>query len=195
MNKQELIEKIAESVKNEILSGNYYRQVDNYGYTEYDPYDEDDAQGVANDIILDLEEKLDETQKPVVPQFVADWIELCKEKADLTSCLSGSYTFAINCHERITEDEDWLLESDHQELVAQAWLDGYEVEKEPLYCVIINGRYLVKVFSNTNVVILVPADEISQYVTQKFQLTEKQIKAIDERYWPFAVPVEEVAEG
>lgn len=24
---------------------------------------------------------------------------------------------------------------------------------------------------------------------------EKQIKAIDERYWPFAVPVEEVAEG
>ncbi|MDU5304789.1 MAG: DUF1642 domain-containing protein [Enterococcus faecium] len=27
------------------------------------------------------------------------------------------------------------------------------------------------------------------------RFTEAEIKAIDERYWPFAVPVEEVAEG
>lgn len=75
--------------------------------------------------------KLDEPQKPVVPQFVADWIELCKEKADLISCLSGSYEYGVNQYKRITEDEDWLFEADHQELVARAWLYGYEVEKEP----------------------------------------------------------------
>ncbi|HAP7602197.1 DUF1642 domain-containing protein, partial [Enterococcus faecium] len=27
-----------------------------------------------------------------------------------------------------------------------------------------------------------------------YQLTEAEIKEIDERYWPFAVPVEEVVE-
>ncbi|WP_141668213.1 DUF1642 domain-containing protein, partial [Enterococcus faecium] len=29
----------------------------------------------------------------------------------------------------------------------------------------------------------------------KNTFTESEIKAIDERYWPFAVPVEEEAEG
>lgn len=125
MNKQEIIKKL-ESIKvigNDAIAACYNESM-NAGIT--------------------LMKKIDEPQKPVVPKFVAEWIELCKEKADLTSCLSGSYTFAINCHERITEDEDWLLESDHQELVAQAWLDGYEVEKEPLYRVKIGEGYFVE---------------------------------------------------
>ena len=92
------------------------------------------------EILEDLKQ-LDEPQKPVVPKFVADWIELCKEKADLISCLSGSYEYGVNQYKRITEDEDWLFEADHQELVARAWLFGYEVEKEPLYCVKIGKGY------------------------------------------------------
>ncbi|PQG57113.1 DUF1642 domain-containing protein [Enterococcus faecium] len=87
---------------------------------------------------------LDEPQKPVVPKFVADWIELCKEKADLISCLSGSYEYGVNQYKRITEDEDWLFEADHQELVARAWLYSYEVEKEPLYRVKIGEGYFVE---------------------------------------------------
>lgn len=85
---------------------------------------------IYTNIIDDLKQ-LDEPQKPVVPRFVADWIELCKEKADLISCLSGSYEYGVNQYKRITEDEDWLFEADHQELVARAWLYGYEVKKEP----------------------------------------------------------------
>ncbi|VEE82124.1 DUF1642 domain-containing protein [Enterococcus hirae] len=99
-----------------------------------------------------------EPQKPVVPKFVAEWIELCKEKADLTSCLSGSYAFAINCHERITEDEDWLFESDHQELVAQAWLFGYEVEKEPLYRVKLGEGYFVEYQGRGALIMIIPDD-------------------------------------
>ena len=30
-------------------------------------------------LVLKLIKQLDEPQKPVVPQFVADWIEVCKE--------------------------------------------------------------------------------------------------------------------
>lgn len=149
------------------------------------------------EILEDLEQ-LDEPQKPVVPKFVADWIELCKEKADLISCLSGSYEYGVNQYKRITEDEDWLFEADHQELVARAWLYGYEVEKEPLYTVTINldrKYHLVVDEGDGN-------DEISTTLTTshgvlgyRYFLTEKEIKSADENLWLIAVPVEEVAEG
>ena len=81
-------------------------------------------------------EKLDE-QKPVkVPQFVADWIEVCKEH--LTTSL---YT-AMNPNFMKENNQSfdfilWIKKTSNQELFARAWLDGYEVEKEK--------RYLVKV--------------------------------------------------
>ena len=129
MNRQELIRKYnAERSKLRPYCPNRNRKEEQFKSTIY------------TNIIDDLNQ-LDEPQKPVVPKFVADWIELCKEKADLISCLSGSYEYGVNQYKRITEDEDWLFEADHQELVARAWLFGYEVEKEPLYCVKIGKGY------------------------------------------------------
>ena len=144
---------------------------------------------------MQLIEQLDEPQKPVVPKFVAEWIELCKEKAELISCLSGSYKYGVDQYKRITEDEDWLFKADHQELVARAWLDGYEVEKEPLYYVKLKipgaTYYLIQTF-------LMPGDTHMCFsaATERYgakwknTFTEAEIKEIDERYWPFAVPVE-----
>ncbi|HFC9123622.1 TPA: DUF1642 domain-containing protein [Enterococcus faecium] len=144
-----------------------------------------------------MNKQIEEPQKPVVPKFVADWIELCKEKADLISCLSGSYEYGVNQYKRITEDEDWLFEADHQELVARAWLYGYEIEKEPLYTVTINldrKYHLVVDEGDGN-------DEISTTLTTshgvlgyRYFLTEKEIKSADENLWLIAVPVEEVVE-
>ncbi|HFD0848860.1 TPA: DUF1642 domain-containing protein [Enterococcus hirae] len=145
------------------------------------------------EILEDLKQ-LDEPQKPVVPKFVADWIELCKEKADLISCLSGSYEYGVNQYKRITEDEDWLFEADHQELVARAWLFGYEVKNEPLYEVIIGNLFLVKKFTDRNDISFVNKVELCWWEKSAYQLTEPEIKAIDERYWAFAVPVEEAVE-
>ncbi|MCD5175131.1 DUF1642 domain-containing protein [Enterococcus faecium] len=129
MNKQELINKLARLVGS---------MEDFKGITDFH-----DGKYAGLEHALELIKKLDEPQKPVVPQFVAEWIELCKEKADLISCLSGSYEYGVNQYKTITEDEDWLFESDHQEIVARAWLDGYEVEKEQVW-VIKNavGNYL-----------------------------------------------------
>lgn len=135
--------------------------------------------------------KLDEPQKPVVPKFVADWIELCKEKADLISCLSGSYEYGVNQYKRITEDEDWLFEADHQELVARAWLDGYEIEKEPLYYV----KLPVVYFNHWDLEAYLMKDDRGNITIadnndfDDMKFTESEIKEIDERYWPFAVPV------
>lgn len=176
MNKQEAINKL-ESIKvigNDAIAACYNESM-NAGIT--------------------LMKKIDEPQKPVVPKFVAEWIELCKEKADLISCLSGSYEYGVNQYERITEDEDWLFEADHQELVARAWLDGYEVEKESLYYVQLKipgaTYYLIQTFlmpGDTHMCFSAATERYGAKWTNTF--TEAEIKEIDERYWPFAVPAE-----
>lgn len=96
---------------------------------------------VSHDLIvshfLDDLKQLDEPQKPVVPQFVADWIEKCKsEKRRLHESLT--YTpFGVN---------GWISNPKNQEIFAQAWINGYEVEKEPKYTVKIKSvnQYLVR---------------------------------------------------
>lgn len=182
MNKRDLIGKYnAERAKLRPYCPNRNRKEEQFKSTIY------------TNIIDDLNQ-LDEPQKPVVPKFVADWIELCKEKADLISCLSGSYEYGVNQYKRITEDEDWLFEADHQELVARAWLFGYEVKNEPLYEVIIGNLFLVKKFTDRNDISFVNKVELCWWEKSAYQLTEPEIKAIDERYWAFAVPVEEAVE-
>lgn len=86
------------------------------------------------DIVLDKGSFIDNAiilhhEKPVVPQFVADYIEERKK-----SCLS---LMGVMYYARGTEIERWLIPSDNQEIFALAWINGYEVEKEE--------RYLVKV--------------------------------------------------
>lgn len=106
MNKQELIEKIKDL--SYTLTWNIPR--------------------INREIVIDLIEQLDEPQKPVVPQFVADWIERSKqEKRNIRNALN-------NGGEKMRL---WFLDLENYDTFVRAWLDGYEVEKEK--------RYLVKV--------------------------------------------------
>lgn len=69
-----------------------------------------------------------EPQKPVVPQFVADWIEYVRgwNKGLLYALANASdEVLAWLCVDKLKR----------QELFARAWLDGYEVEKEKRYIV------------------------------------------------------------
>lgn len=85
------------------------------------------------DTAIELISRLDEPQKPIIPQFVADWIEKIKKELSLREAMSQGYA--------PHEVDSWLREMDqdgaclNQELFARAWLDGYEVEKEPKYTV------------------------------------------------------------
>lgn len=79
---------------------------------------------------IDLLE-LDEPQKPVIPKFVADYIEKYKEELSVREAMSKSYaTFEV---------DKWLAELDedgnfiNQNTFAIAWIFGYEVEKEKRY--------------------------------------------------------------
>ena len=85
--------------------------------------------------------ELDEPQKQVVPQFVADWIKKCKTFEHLISL-----SFALNpisWEKNRLSDEciDWLKSTSNQETFAQAWIFGYTVEKEKRYRVKVKGVY------------------------------------------------------
>lgn len=105
--------------------------------------------------IVEIDENLvyrniDEQQKPVVPQFVADWIEYCKNM-----CLSlvralmveeiDFYNYANQ--EDLSRLTDFFSDGKNQDIFARAWLGGYRVEKEKRYLVkmkgmVKNDRYL-----------------------------------------------------
>ena len=79
--------------------------------------------------VLDDLKQLDEPQKVTVPQFVADWIEECKND---DFHLFGAME-EMSLHQK--KLDYWFREDDNMELFARAWLDGYTIEKEPKYTV------------------------------------------------------------
>ncbi|EAH4238790.1 DUF1642 domain-containing protein [Listeria monocytogenes] len=124
----------------------------------------------------------------VLPQFADDWIKHCKQREYDLACLLDYEDSDMSA-----EMYEWLISSaDNQELLARAWLDGYEVEKEPLYYVQLIDHatgYLNVHYDNQKLV--GSNDEASEYKTQ---FTESEIKAMDkgEVYWLLREPVDEV---
>lgn len=102
------------------------------------------AEIVRQCFLRDLEQ-LNEivTKKVTVPQYVADWIEYCK-----TNGIALGY--ALYCSGQASDKKvyDWIVESlENQETFARAWIDGYEIEKEKRYEVILcNGQSLKTVY-------------------------------------------------
>ncbi|HAR1430312.1 TPA: DUF1642 domain-containing protein [Enterococcus faecium] len=178
MNKQELIDKYtAEISRLRPYCPNRYLISEQLKYDLY------------KEILEDLKQ-LDEPQKPVVPKFVAEWIEYAKKKGDsLAISFKPWKPYGVD----YSKVDRWI--EDNQETFARAWLDGYEIEKESLYEVIIGNLYLIKKFNNRNDFYFDTSCSLCAWEKSAYQLTEAEIKAIDERFWPFAVPVGEVAEG
>lgn len=93
---------------------------------------------VSQHEVIKLIEQLDEPQKPVVPQFVADYIDFKKEN-----------DFHVYGAMRVIEDHydkrvpQWFYEK-NIETFARAWLDGYTVEKEKRYRVKMKNAYYNK---------------------------------------------------
>ena len=80
--------------------------------------------------------------KPVVPQFVADWIEYCKfTNVNLVRALfiSDIDFYNYGSQEDCSKLKEFLGTETNQEIFARAWLDGYEVESEPRYTVEFKG--------------------------------------------------------
>lgn len=98
-------------------------------------------------LVLGLVRELDEPQKVVVPQFVADWIANVKRNG-------FKFRNSSRFHEEIVSSDDvyrvmyYILREGiageairiwvnaNRDAFARAWLDGYEIEKEKKYRVV-----------------------------------------------------------
>lgn len=114
MNKQEVISKLKSAIpKNNI-----------------DDYQRGEAAGL-NFALLLLSE-LDDPEKPVVPQFVADWYEERKDYFDFNIYGFYKYFYSQGKHEEVKK---WLDNAENKaiETLVKMKLYGYEVEKGKLY--------------------------------------------------------------
>lgn len=133
---------------------------------------------VALDDVLDLVKQLDEPQPVKVPLFVADWIEearkTCKDVADF-------FDFDFT-NEEVGK---WFMQERPFDLVARAWLDGYEVEKEK--------RYLVKIKATKHYIAKDGTGKIFFSLAYKESFTKKELEEAGFG-WVFDCPGIEIEE-
>ena len=178
MNKQEAIEKIKNIGTLNIFDMVVGQQVDM----------------VIKNQVLDIISQIDEPQKPVVPKFVAKWIEECKRSGwHLQKAL-----YRLDDDEKVSNwayDENDDLISEKVDVFARAWLDGYEVETEKLYTVEIpnpnsaGGKLVLFKQQSTGWLIL---DMLNPNINKPkyLHLTESEIKQDFDWALKWAVPVE-----
>lgn len=148
---------------------------------------------------------LDEPEKPIVPQFVADWYE--DHKNDLEFNI---YDLCVDYHNNKLEDNElreWFRNDSKTkpiETLMKMKFYGYEVQKEKLYTVEIpntNGIGYTKTYLAKNDEGKVELYNWSDYTSIEFadnwkleenaQLTEEEIKEDYEWAFQFAEEVEE----
>lgn len=181
MNKQEVIEKIEgkrTGCDDTIWGGAYDEAID-------------DASAIVR--------QLDEPERPVVPQYVADWIEWCKRnKVSLLGGFSAIDELGLAiCNDKKVESLEaskWATRN--QETFAKAWLFGYEVEKEKLYTVELpnpnepDSGHIVLHKDEHNKVYIDWHYEDDWKLLKSLKLTESEIKQDFDWAWPFAEVVE-----
>lgn len=183
MNKQEFQQQIKDMKHPKFFSAITLREVYEAGFEE--------AKGNA----LCDSCFLNEPEKPLVPQFVADYID-----SEQNSC--STFSEAIDNMDDKQKILDWFYIN--SETFAKAWLYGYEVEKEKLYTIEIpnpNGDGYGRVYLGRN-----EDNKIELRIWNSFssielsndwkrfdnaQLTEDEIKKDYKWAWKFAKEVEE----
>lgn len=86
--------------------------------------------------VMRIVNQIDEPTKPVVPQFVADWIKYCKfTNVNLQNALLVGDVYFYNYANQndFSKLKEFLKTENNQENFARAWLDGYEIEQEKRY--------------------------------------------------------------
>jgi hypothetical protein len=178
MNKQELIEKYQQIY-----------EVSNNTDFGLDPFSRGEDAGSSRcsfEIVEDLK-KLDEPQK-VKARLAKHWDE------DLGDCLWWDFPVEEPPYCGTPLDDDFPKYKTH---FTELHIPD-EVEEEPKYYI----RLTIPNSSVSVIELYLGFDKDGKFDTSyvkphitwgwKCRFTEKEIKAIDERYWPFAVPVEKV---
>ena len=134
---------------------------------------------------------------PVVPEFIAEWIEILKTKGLKPLKNPETYEETGFTEEKLQNIVFWI--SEHQEDYMRAWLDGYQVEKPQLFYLRdeLTGQFLAKYnqFKNEDRYFFwTGADPLTHSIGTAWKLTFTQ-QEIDSMqtgsYEQIAVPVED----
>lgn len=176
MNKQEVIDEIENAIPDFIL--NDFQRGKETGLT----------------YALELVEQLNDPEKPVVPQFVADWLEVCKDNLAL-SLANSMNNIVMRTNNQPDKTIHWLAKN--SETFAKAWIYGYEVEKEKLYTVELpnpnyqdSGSFVLRKGKKDKVLLDWHYSKILKEL-DGIKLTEAEIKEDYGWAWQFAKEVEE----
>ncbi|MGK0606769.1 DUF1642 domain-containing protein [Enterococcus gilvus] len=145
---------------------------------------------VQGNKLINYIEHLYEQQKVKVPEEFDEWYQQIEQRwgesaTDFALWKICQYGFG-NGFEDVNNDRtssalsDWVCWN--KEVAINAVWNGYEVEEEPKYYLDLPKMGMVNEISNSQLC----------WTNCDGGITEKEIKTIDERYWPFAVPVEKV---
>ena len=189
MNKKELIKKLKELLTTP-------SEIEGYDFDFDDGYDF----GIERAISLaeDLDEQqapINKPEKPVVPQFVADWYEKSKDYFEY-----NLHSLCVDSHERKLQGDlyAWLnkLRNKPIETLVMMHKFGYEVQKEKLYTVEIpnpnsaGGKLVLSKQQSTGSLILEMLN--SDINKPKYlHLTEDEIKKDFGWAWQFAEEAKE----
>ncbi|XHV28334.1 DUF1642 domain-containing protein [Streptococcus dysgalactiae subsp. equisimilis] len=129
--------------------------------------------------------------KPEIPQFVADWIEDCKKR---TLTLKGLFSNS----DMPAKIFDWIFGSDEKcRLMAEAWINGYTVEKEKLYTVeipnpnIIGNEHTVLMKNGFGQIVMLRVCGDDWRTDKGYQITESEIRKDFDWAWQWAEEVTE----
>ena len=128
-----------------------------FGSKKYrDGYEQGKSEGAwVGEQLKDADKIRRELNRPVVPQYIAEWIEYCKfTNVNLQNALlvGDVYFYNYANQKDFSKLKEFLETDNNQETFARAWLDGYTVEKEKRYKVTLsNGQPLVKPFNRPNI--------------------------------------------
>ncbi|EHZ2231793.1 DUF1642 domain-containing protein [Listeria monocytogenes] len=146
--------------------------------------------------------KVEEQERLVVPQFVADWYEQHRYKLEYSI---WQYIYCWDVQKRKSDFYNFMKNDNLKPVETLIKMkDGYEVKKEPLYYVRLpfasRSTDFEKETTYTYIIVNITTDEMQpstsnrDYGSWKAELTESEIKAMPggDIYWQFAVLVEEV---
>ncbi|HEL1953465.1 TPA: DUF1642 domain-containing protein, partial [Streptococcus suis] len=140
---------------------------------------------VPLEVVVNTIDQIHEPQTVVVPKFIADSIEYCKNEEGYGLLRAMDYCDEYN------DTGEWLERPENQETFACAWLFGYEIKQEKLYTVEIPNPVLTD--NSDSVTVLMKIDsgviltDVVNYIGRKqepvYQLTESEIKEDFEWAW------------
>lgn len=165
------------------------------GLTIKDEFIDFNIEMIPKGEILEIIEQLDEPEKPVVPQFVADWYEENKDDFEY-----NVYDLCVKFHEYELNREikNWFDSADNKPIETLVMMHkfGYEVKKEKLYTVELPNpnradvSLVLGLYNDGKVAIFAAFTDSWKYEKQ-YKLTEAEIKQDFEWAWQFAKEVEE----